>query len=85
MGTNLADEEAAAWTVAGLSDSQYLFRRNLPDSYKPGPVTGCPVLPMVREQQASGLVGKGGLSWLSCELKVVDHHSSKGFEKVRTL
>ena len=29
--------------------------------------------------------GKGGLSWLSCELKVVDHHSSKGIEKVRTL
>ena len=82
MGTNLADEEAAAWTVAGLSDSQYLFRRNLPDSYKPGPVTCA-----ANGARAAGkwVSGKGGLSWLSCELKVVDHHSSKGFEKVRTL
>ena len=38
MGTNLADEEAAAWTMVGLSDSQYLFSSTLSDPYKPCPV-----------------------------------------------
>ena len=65
MGTNLADEQAAAWTVASLSDSQYLVRQTSWESLQTWPWVA-PLVQRVREQQASGLVvGKGGLSWLS--------------------